>query len=701
MATYDPIKALSGARGTFYDPRLPYVHFVSDDGKLSRVRVTPSEVDAEGSKRITKSTTHHLDVRAEGFDVRWSNTIAFPNGALQAIGSARIALITTLPSEGFAGISPDMLSQMTINDTALAEPGTSTTGNVYAVKTSEGNFAKVRIYKDGMGNTVMDWTTYRTKNDPVELGSGFGSPTDLILTSTSSETTAYVCGQNSFGEGCVYVASSTNTAKPAFGSSPFTIAEGLASPQQMVFEPDSRMLLVADGSTLVAVDSDINNAGNVFNLLEHAPLSGIQGVALKKEAGSSRVYFSRSDNNAIYTGRLNLVEMKVEYDTNPVVSLSGPVGSLSWADEEQSALLVSVGEDAAVPANGNKLIRISLADPTDVQDLLEGVTTAGEPRSVEVITSTRIVMTSSVGIGDLNTGLPIGLDVPLGIGFVPFQSIIQSGEKSGLANTMDLGGYFFKVADVPFGGTLQFMLNHAKAYQDGHRYFQVRFIKDGVTRQITAGFTDLKWSSSLQRFEPKAVAAETVGSRTGCYPVRVPGDLWYNAHIGALLNTTSLPNGLHTLEISLLDASGVVVGVFSRKIFIENAPCRVKFLSFLVNGQPLTSACGVYQYVSKDDPVKLDFEAGYDGLTTASYRLVVYVGGKQIAQQSGAFDPATPLFSQSFAKLRDLMGKCNIATISAAMSISPRVIDGHKYIGGASTSGAFSLVPASFDIDEP
>ncbi|MDI1431177.1 hypothetical protein [Polyangium sorediatum] len=701
MATYTLLKALSDARGTFYyapTPRegnteVPRLYFVSDDGRLRRIRMAPYEIIYSGNVKITKSSTssYRLDGAVDTVDVRWN-----ASGSFVSLGArVRVAQIASLPPNGFSAISVAMLEAMAITGTSFPEDGQSGAGHHYAVKTSEGNFAKVRIYKDATSNeTRMEWVTYRTSNEPELVETDLGSPTDVIVKEVAAgDLVAYVCGADEDGNGYVYAGGVVH-------------ADGFGSPKQMVFTPDGGTILLADGSTLWAIDANLDNPFSAVDLLAGSGLE-VRGVAVTK--AGDRVYLSGVDGS-IYSGTLRLAENKVHVDATPGGApkpFAGPLSpdplTLHWADEAQTALLATLVGGA--PAD-HKLLLIPLSDPSDARDLLEGVTINGakpEPRSIEVIKELRFAMTSDAGVGELDTGLPLGLNVPLGIGHVPFQAILDSGVKTGLADTVtppELQGYFYKVKDVPFGGTLHLMLNHAKAHAEGYHSYQIRFLKDGEARQITASFSDLKWDGS-GRFVASPVKAETVGSSVGCYPVRDPDDLWYNPHLGALLNTTGFPNGVHTLEIKFLDATGNAVAVFSRDIFIENAPSRVKFLNFLVNGQTLNSACGASQYVSKEDPVTLGFEAGYDGLTNANYNLRVIVGAKVLAERSGVFDPNTPLFNQAFPKLRDLMGKCNIATITASMSISPRVINGYNYIGGASTSAGFSLVPASFDIDEP
>ena len=701
MSTHNPIKGLTGVRGSFHSgsPDDPYIYFVNDNGKISRVRMSPSDIVLQNSKAITKSTaSHNLDNGLDAVDVRWSST-----GNFERRNTALIAQITPAPASGLAGILPETLAAMTINGTSFPESGTSEAGNFDAVKTTKGNLAKVRIYKDTSGAPRMDWVTYRLSGDPEDVGTGFGAPQDLVILAETDQLAAYVSGTNIDGQGCVFVAFSSKQGRPDFGwNQQFTIANGLDTPKQMVFEPTSGMLLLADGASLWAIDPRYEEDLS-YDLLEGSP-GGINGVAVTKSG--DRVYISTETGNAIYGGKFDSANNRVTLDPQPLASNLGPVGFLRWADVEESALLVAIGDDLSL--NGKKLLRIPLSEPSNQQDLLDGITTVGEPRSIELLTSTRFFVTSSAGVGELDCGLPIGLDVPLGLGFVPFQCIDQqSGATEGTANTKDtLPGYFFKVKDASFGGTMHFMVNHSKAWQDGHRYFQIRFVQNGASTQMTSAFTDLKWNSTLLAFMTEAVKPATVGSRTGCYPIRAPGDLWYNAHLGAILGTAAVPNGVNTLEITFLDADGNVMGSFTRNIRIENVPCRVRFISFLVNDQPLTSKCGVWQYSSKEDPVKLEFSVDYAGTSTRTYYLAVRVGSTLLASQSGVYNPATPVFTQSFAKLRDLMGKCNVATISAVMSISTNVTNGYGWIGGHSAGGAFALVPPNtvsggFQIDEP
>jgi hypothetical protein len=136
----------------------------------------------------------------------------------------------------------------------------------------------------------------------------------------------------------------------------------------------------------------------------------------------------------------------------------------------------------------------------------------------------------------------------LGIGHVPADRIsrttpVANPATDGYADTWDDVGYFFRVKDAPFGGTLPIMFNHDRAYAEGARFYKL--LVDGVGPEQS--FTDYQWSTSLNRFQAQPVNP----SAAGYYRVRPPSELWYNHWLGYMLNTAGLANGLHTITIRL------------------------------------------------------------------------------------------------------------------------------------------------------
>jgi hypothetical protein len=135
----------------------------------------------------------------------------------------------------------------------------------------------------------------------------------------------------------------------------------------------------------------------------------------------------------------------------------------------------------------------------------------------------------------------------LGIGLVPVSRISRSSPVNpatdGYADTTVDPAYFFQVKDTPFGGTLALMFNHQGAFAAGARFY--RLSVDGV--EPRQAFSDYQWDSATNSFVLRTITP----SPAGFYPVRSPGELWYNAWLGYLLDTSGLSNGLHTVGVRL------------------------------------------------------------------------------------------------------------------------------------------------------
>jgi hypothetical protein len=114
-------------------------------------------------------------------------------------------------------------------------------------------------------------------------------------------------------------------------------------------------------------------------------------------------------------------------------------------------------------------------------------------------------------------------------------------------------GYFFHVVDSPFGGTLAVMFNHVAARAMGAAHY--RLLVDGVEQPVTP-FNDYKWNGVTHEFD----LVPNPQPPGPYYNVRAAADIWYNAWLGAFLDTTPIANGLHTLSFRLFTAANVEIG---------------------------------------------------------------------------------------------------------------------------------------------
>ena len=205
------------------------------------------------------------------------------------------------------------------------------------------------------------------------------------------------------------------------------------------------------------------------------------------------------------------------------------------------------------------------------------------------------------------TGFPLNGPLLMGIGFIPFDRIIQLlGPLGGLADTSVDPTYFYQVKDTPFGGTLPIMVNYQTALTAGASYYQVKI--NGIPH--TDSWSDYLWNGAHYVLE--TITPITVGPSVGCYPVRPFAQLflWYNTTLGDLLDTTGLTNGLHTLTLEFLDSAGnPKVATPPLVIRVNNQPSVATLSLPLLGGSP-ADACGVLHYgANKAAVVSIGFTA--------------------------------------------------------------------------------------------
>jgi hypothetical protein len=215
--------------------------------------------------------------------------------------------------------------------------------------------------------------------------------------------------------------------------------------------------------------------------------------------------------------------------------LTGP-RHLTWADAGESTLLF--------PESTGIVKRADLTTTPAVVSTIADAT-APAPYSVAVLSSNQILVAcaSSVGEVDLTASVFTAAGpVLLGIGYVPNDA---AQLPAGFADTTADPTYFFQVKDCPFGGTLPLMVNWENARGAGASFYQV--LVDGAI--VTPAFSDYLWSVALNEFE-----LITTVPANGFYPLRSAGQIWLNAWLGLLLDTTGLSNGLHTFSVKIFSA---------------------------------------------------------------------------------------------------------------------------------------------------
>jgi hypothetical protein len=186
-------------------------------------------------------------------------------------------------------------------------------------------------------------------------------------------------------------------------------------------------------------------------------------------------------------GRISSIQLSSATRTTIVKGLTAPF-FLTWADAIQDTLLVPQRD----PSNSILSVNVTL-DTSNV--IASGV--PFRPSSVALASPGEMLICSDTVIEEVSyTGFPLNGPLLMGIGFIPFDRIIQvPGPLEGLADTTVDPAYFYQVKDTPFGGTLPIMVNYQTALTAGASYYQVKI--DGIPH--TDAWSDYLWERRALR----------------------------------------------------------------------------------------------------------------------------------------------------------------------------------------------------------
>lgn len=700
--SYTKIDSIIGGRGADSLPDSEYIYFLernnptNPSGIINEWRITPYALVSGGITELPgDGLSGGLDLDGDDVpDILWDGVEIYP-GLMS--GLARLPRYDT---------DAESLAELVYGDSGFPETGGSTTGNSYAVSTSSGNFAKLRVFKDSAdGRTKLEWATYRSDKHIVPVGFGYQDPRDMVLAVENGVTVAYVSALRKVSGrdvGTVYRVPRDETAgsrlfKPV--STSYIVADWSKeptrnNPRQLALHKDYLYIINSDALLRVRVNTTVKSVPEVV----YTGLTGATGLLLS--ADGTRAYITDMAVGGASGKAGRLLSININSDGKGALhkvlrTELGPTGLLEWADAEHTAIYLS-------QLDTSEVIRLrDLEAPTLAAD---PVLTATPKRShsVMVMTTRGLFIVSDEEIGTLDMALPVDPGIlVMGIGHVPFQFIEQdeASPNAGRANTSGTS-YFFQVNNVPFGGTLHLMINHRDAYLAEARYYRVRFIQeDGSIVSVPGGFTDFLWNRSLARWDQAPTTQLTVSGFTGLYPLRVPNDLWYNAYLGAVLNSRHLKNGLVKLEVTFFDGAGKPMSglSFQRLVLIDNNNASVSLKLPVIGGREQALTCGALQYKAKTDEFLLDYKVAHPN-NNAVYSLNIYRGGTWLpppVSESGKVEDANP---PKVTTVQDILGTCNIANVSIAISVGVRVTDGYQWIGGDGRSLSFTLVPDSIPL---
>ena len=653
---------LGGAIGCDFRLAQNQLVFVEYSGKLSAINLTPvSTIVAQNTSTVLKGTfLFDFDSGTEGgssptADVFWEQETA----VLRRMTPQNSAQIVNLGAVDFNSINAAYLQTLPYSTTPI--PGNNDATNqlivndVFAVKTTSGNYAKVQVIAYGYDLTIR-WVTYHIASGYVVLGTGYTTPEDVKVSVDGLH--AYVTERSGDLVRVAFASANRSAAT--------VVSTGINSPQQMFLDEAHNSAYVVEyaaSGRLLKINLTSGVQTVVFSGLNFA-------IGLVLSSDLQYAYVSEQTTGPD-TGRISQIQLGSATRTTLAKGLTAPF-FLTWADAAQDSVLVAQRDPS------NSILNVNVTSGA-TQVVAASVPT--RPSSVAlpapglmIICCDSVVEETSIAI--FTPGGPL----LMGIGFIPFNYVsTTAGPLLGTATTP--AGSPYQVTDAPFGGSLPIWINFQTANVAGASFYQV--LVDGVPH--TDSFTNYYLSGST--YVLKTTNAATVGPSIGCYPVHATSDLlnWYIAALGDLLDSTVLTNGLHTIVLQFTNAAGTPMPAVKSApltILVNNQQCIATLNAPSESTTPPTvaDACGVLHYgTNKTLTVSLAFTAsqpkGYANYSFSLARGVTELGPPAVVLPSG---PVSAVASPMTATVANLLGTCPTAGFAAEVYVAATMTNGYN-----------------------
>jgi len=652
---------LAGAIGSSFRATQNQLLFVEYGGKLSKLDLFPHASVVSSGIAILKGTfIFDLETGTQGGvgpagDIFWQQQTAVK----RQMTPRNAATITNLGIVNFNSITANTLQMLSYGTTPI--PGNNDASNklvpgtVFAVRTSLGNYAKVKVISYGY-NLTIQWVTYRLNPAYAVIGTGYVEPEDVEI--SASNTFAYITERGGNLLRVPLVIAAPNRANAT------VIASGMTAPHQIALDeangyayvveyasPGNLWRIALATGARTAIVSNLNRAVGLV-------LSADRQFAYVSEQTGGRVIRITLSNGAVSVLATGLVA--------PFM--------LAWADAGQTALLVAERDPA------NRVTQVNLAGGSAV--VASGL--PARPSSVALTGPGRMLVCCDTAIAQVNflvgTISPAG-PLLMGIGFVPADKI---DDASGLATTD--AGYFYHVVNAPFGGTLPIMINHQHAATIGATHYRV--LIDGSSRSDS--WSDYRWNGVQNILT--TVSPLSVGALANCYPVHPFSDLflWMNPSLGMLTASTNLANGLHVITVQFINASGTLITTSDPVTILVNNQSCIGALAPPTLGGAKADSCGVI-HVGSGGTVDIGFTASHPE-DLGRWSISVIKGATGVLAQNG---PLPQTITSVGDTSTNLLAGCPMAGFAAYLYVTTSVQNGwgRQSQYDASDAVAFVLAP--------
>jgi hypothetical protein len=663
---------LGGAIGCDFRSSHNQLVFVEYAGKLSRLNLFhPATIVSSGTAVLKGTFSFDLETGVEGgfgpgMDIWWEQQ----TNVLRQIAPQNSAGLANLGVVDFATLNSASLQSLPYASTPIAGNNNATNklvvGDVFAVRTSLGNYAKVKVLAYGY-NLTIQWVTYHLDSGYAVLGTGYSQPEDVKV--SADDTHAYVTERT--GDLVRVALASANRAAAT------VVTAGMTAPQQLFLDEAHHSAYVVEYASpghLWHVDLTTGSKTAITSSLTNA-------VGLVLTADLQLAYVSEQTTGPDQ-GRVSCIQMSSGSRTTLVTGLTSPF-FLTWSDASQTTLLVAERD----PANRITGINVTSAVPNLVAG---GV--PSRPSSVAVPSPGDLLICSDQVIEEVDfasSGLQPAGPLLMGIGFIPFDKV----KPSGLADTTVDPTYFYQVQNVPFGGTLPLMVNHLRAFNDGAAYYRV--LVDSVVRNDT--WTDEKWNGF--QYVAQTTGPTIVAGQPGYYPVHPLSELflWMNPSLGSLMSSTNLTNNTkHQIVLEFVNGAGTLIEKSTLlTIMVDNEPCAATIGQPSLLGATADNACGLLHYAAKNsDLVSLPFTASHPhNYATYSISLIKGVNTLTLPAGSHTGGPVPESWTNTDT-VADMLGTCNVAGFAEYLYVAATINNGWGRQSQYDASAAIEFVLA-------
>ena len=662
-----PVQLLSGVNGAigsdFRNAQNQLVFVEYNSGTLSALNLfSPSTIVSSGTATLKGTFTFDLDAGVEGgvsanADIWWDQQTA----VLRQMAPQNSATILNLGSVNFALLTANNLEFLPYTTSPIDgnnDPSNKlVTGDVFAVHTTLGNFAKVLVVTYGYDMQIQ-WVTYKITPAKVVLGTGYTNPEDVKISQDNAH--AYITERS--GDFVKVSLSSANRSAATL------VVSGMTAPQQTALDEAHNLAYVVEYATTGRLWQI-----NVTTGLKTAILSNLNnavGIVLSPDL---QYAYITEQTTGPDQGRISRFRLSDGTRQSIVTGLTAPF-FLTWADPLATSLLVAERDPA------NRVTRVDVTSGTS--NLVS--TVAFRPSSVSLAGATELLVCCDSVIESIDlVAFPSTAPLLMEIGFIPYTDI----QPSGLANTLSDPGAHFPVNNAPFGGLLPVMINHQRAWNDGAIYYRVKI--DGNVRMDI--WTDDKWNGIS--FVTETMTPQVIAGEPGYYPVRPVSDLllWLHPALGTLTDSTNLSNGLHTITVEFVNGAGTLIETSNAVvIYVDNQMCAAALAAPTLNGAMADTTCGLLHYTGATSmPVTMPLTATHPA-NFATYSFEVVKGVNQIIFVGGNVPAASPITRTASA----LLGSCNIAAFGEYLYVAATATNGWSRQTQYDASAAIAYVLA-------